>query len=149
MKVSKDFEEFFVSLNKNEVNYLVVGGYAYAIHAEPRFTKDLDIFIQREEKNASALLHALKEFGMDLEGLEESDFLIPEQVVQLGYPPFRIDLLTSISGVEFEDAWKNKVTGRYGDEQVYFIGKEDLIKNKKSSGRKSDLDDLDRLGQDA
>ena len=148
MKVSKDFEEFFVSLNKNEVNYLVVGGYAYAIHAEPRFTKDLDIFIQREEKNASALLHALKEFGRDLEGLEESDFLIPEQVVQLGYPPFRIDLLTSISGVEFEDAWKNKVTGRYGDEQVYFIGKEDLIKNKKSSGRKSDLDDLDRLGQD-
>ena len=149
MKVSKDFEEFFVSLNKNEVNYLVVGGYAYAIHAEPRFTKDLDIFIQREEKNASALLHALKEFGRDLEGLEESDFLIPDQVVQLGYPPFRIDLLTSISGVEFEDAWKNKVTGRYGDEQVYFIGKEDLIKNKKSSGRKSDLDDLDRLGQDA
>lgn len=148
MKVSKDFEEFFVSLNKNEVNYLVVGGYAYAIHAEPRFTKDLDIFIQREEKNASALLHALKEFGRDLEGLEESDFLIPDQVVQLGYPPFRIDLLTSISGVEFEDAWKNKVTGRYGDEQVYFIGKEDLIKNKKSSGRKSDLDDLDRLGQD-
>jgi len=148
MKVSKDFEEFFVSLNKNEVNYLVVGGYAYAIHAEPRFTKDLDIFIQRDEKNASALLHALKEFGMDLEGLEESDFLIPDQVVQLGYPPFRIDLLTSISGVEFEDAWKNKVTGRYGDEQVYFIGKEDLIKNKKSSGRKSDLDDLDRLGQD-
>jgi hypothetical protein len=148
MKVSKDFEEFFESLNKNEVNYLVVGGYAYAIHAEPRFTKDLDIFIQREEKNASALLNALNEFGMELEGLEKSDFLIPDQVVQLGYPPFRIDLLTSISGVEFEIAWKNKVTGRYGDEQVYFIGKEDLIKNKKSSGRKSDLDDLDRLGQD-
>ena len=145
MKISKDYEEFFGLLNKNKVKYLVVGGYAYAIYAEPRFTKDLDIFIQREEKNAVRIIKTLHDFGFGSLELSERDFLNPDQVIQLGHPPLRIDILTSISGVGFEEAWNNKVTGKYGSQTVYFIGKSELRKNKEKSGRKSDLADLDKL----
>lgn len=145
MKLSQDFEEFIRLLNKYEVYYLIVGGYAYAIHAEPRFTKDLDVFIQSDRGNAEKLLIVLKEFGFDSLGLKTNDFIQPNQVIQLGQPPLRIDLLTSISGVDFDAAWENKIQGIYGSQKVNFIGKEELIKNKKATGRKSDLDDLERL----
>ena len=145
MKISKDFEEFFGLLNKNKVRYLIVGGYAYAIHAEPRFTKDLDIFIQRDPENAVRIIKALHDFGFESPDLSEGDFLNPDQVIQLGNPPLRIDILTSISGVGFEEAWNNKVTGEYGSQTVFFIGKNELRKNKERSGRKSDLADLDKL----
>ncbi len=146
MNVEKDFEEFFELLNKNNVLYLVVGGYAFAIHAEPRFTKDLDIFIKRDKDNAQKIIKTFHDFGLGSLELSEADLLDPDQVIQLGNPPLRIDLLTSISGVDFEEAWQHKVIGRYGDQKVYFIGKEELRKNKKAAGRKSDLDDLDKLG---
>jgi hypothetical protein len=145
MNTNKDFEEFFELLNKNSVEYLIVGGYAYAIHAEPRFTKDIDIFIRSTGENASRIIQTLIDFGFGNLGVTKDDFLEDNQVIQLGYPPNRIDLLTSISGVNFEDAWKNKVTGTYGDIAVHFIGKADLRKNKKSTGRKSDLNDLEKL----
>jgi len=143
--VIKDFSEFFELLNKNEVKYLVVGGYAYSIYAEPRFTKDLDIFIQRDEINADKLVDTIQNFGFGSLNLTREDFLKPDFIIQLGVPPIRIDILTSISGVEFDEAWDNRVKGKYGNQDIYFISKEDLKKNKKASGRKSDLDDLDKL----
>jgi len=145
MKPNRDFEEFFELLNKNKVKYVVVGGYAYAIHAEPRFTKDLDIFIKSDKENAKKVLKTLQDFGFGSLKLTEDDFLESGQIIQLGQPPYRIDILTSISGVEFDEAWKNKVAGNYGVQKVFFIGKKELIKNKKASGRKSDLNDLDKL----
>jgi len=145
MKINKDFEELFELLNKNEVDYIVVGGYAFAIHVEPRFTKDLDIFIKREAVNAKKMIDTLHDFGFGSLELTDDDFLDPDQIIQLGHPPFRVDFLTSISGVSFEEAWSNKVKGNYGSQVVNFIGKEELRKNKRAAGRKSDLEDLDRL----
>ena len=145
MEVSKDFEEFFESLNSNKARYLVVGGYAFGIHAKPRFTGDMDIFIDSQKDNAGRILKALNEFGFGGLNVTIDDLTKPDQVIQFGYQPLRIDLLTSISGVTFSQAWNNKVVGKYGKQSVYFIGKEDLIKNKKASGRKRDLLDLEDL----
>jgi hypothetical protein len=145
MKVNQDFEELFGLLNKNQVKYLVVGGYAYAVHVEPRFTKDLDLFVQRQKTNAENIITTLKEFGFGSLNLQSRDFLQPDQVIQIGYPPLRVDILTSISGVGFEEAWQNKITGKYGSQEVFFIGREELKKNKKASGRDSDQEDLKKL----
>ncbi len=145
MKKNQEFKEFIRLLHVHKVKYLIVGGYAYAIHAEPRFTKDLDIFVKPENDNAQKIMLVLKDFGFGTIGLKAEDFEKPNQVVQLGYPPLRIDLLTGVSGVDFAKAWKNKVEGRYDGQKAYFIGKEELRKNKKATGRKSDLDDLENL----
>lgn len=145
MEISKDFEEFFELLNEHNVRYLVVGGYAFAIHARPRFTNDLDVFIEPDRSNASNLLKALEEFGFGDVGITLDDLQKVDQVIQLGYPPYRIDLMTSISNVRFADAWDRKVTARFGKQTVYYIGKEDFIASKKGAGRKRDLQDLDEL----
>ena len=145
MKLVKDFEEFIELLNKNEVKYLVVGGYAFAIHAYPKFTNDIDFFVLSKKSNIDKIISVLKEFGFDISRIGADDLLKKDKVVQLGEPPYRIDLLTSIDGVDFEDAWQQKVCGRYGEQVLYFISKEDLIRNKKASGRKKDLDDLNEL----
>lgn len=145
MKLVKDFEEFIELLNKNEVKYLVVGGYAFAIHAYPRFTNDIDFFVLSTKPNVDKIISVLKEFGFDISSISADDLLKKDKVVQLGEPPYRIDLLTSIDGVDFGDAWKRKIRGKYGDQVIYFISKEDLIRNKKASGRKKDLDDLNEL----
>jgi len=112
---------------------------------EPRFTKDLDVFLKRDRENARKMEQVLQDFGFGSLGLSGDDFMESGQVIQLGNPPLRIDLLTSISGVEFEEAWPNKVVGKYGEQKIYFIGKDDLRKNKKATGRKSDQEELDRL----
>jgi predicted nucleotidyltransferase len=145
MEISKDFEEFFGLLNDHKVRYLVIGGYAVAIHARPRFTDDLDIFVDPESSNAESVLAVLKDFGFGDVGIGLDDLTKADQVIQLGFPPFRIDLLTSISGVSFSEAWDRKVTGRYGKQMVFFIGKQDLIASKKGTGRKRDLEDVDDL----
>lgn len=145
MKKNQDFKEFIRLLHLHKVEYLIVGGYAYAIHAEPRFTKDLDIFVKPEQKNAQKIISVLKDFGFRSIQLDARDFIEPDQVIQFGYPPLRIDMLTGISGVDFEKAWKNKVKGTYDGQQAFFIGKEELRENKKATGRKTDLDDLEQL----
>ena len=145
MKLVKDFEEFIELLNKIEVKYLVVGGYAFAIHAYPRFTNDIDFFVLSTKPNVDKIISVLKEFGFDISNISADDLLKKNNLVQLGEPPFRIDLLTSIDGVDFEDAWKRKILGKYGSQVLYFISREDLIRNKKASGRKKDLDDLNEL----
>jgi len=145
MKFVKDFEEFIELLNKSEVEYLVVGGYAFAIHAYPRFTNDLDFFIPTTKISADKIIEVLKEFGFEDSMIRQDDFMIKDKVIQIGEPPYRIDILTSIDGVDFEDAWQRKVSGKYGEQVLHFISKKDLIKNKKASGRKKDLDDLNEL----
>lgn len=147
MKIQNDFKEFIASLNKHNVRYLIVGGYAFAFHAEPRFTKDIDFFIDRSEENAECLIKALADFGFGDIGLTKKDFIKPGEVVQLGFAPVRIDLTTSVTGVEFAPAWDARVKGDFGGEPAYFISKEDLIRNKSALGRKQDLSDVEKLQQ--
>lgn len=145
MMVEKDFEEFFALLNRNDVRYCIVGAYAVAFYARPRYTKDMDIFIDRDQINARKLVKALNEFGMEELGLSEDDLMKEGTIIQLGYEPVRIDLFTSLSGCTFHEVWENKQLGDYGNEKVFFIGLEDLIRNKKSTQRKQDEADLELL----
>ena len=147
MKVEKDYEEFLRLLNKNEVRYCIVGAYAVAFHARPRYTKDIDIVIKASRSNARKIIQTLKEFGFGNLGISEEDFLKEGVIIQLGYEPVRIDLLTSIPGCSFEEIWDHKELGDYGDEKVFFIGKEQLIKSKKASARKQDDADVELLEQ--
>jgi predicted nucleotidyltransferase len=142
---SQDFKEFIESLNANQVHYLVVGGYAVALHGHPRYTKDLDIWVECSSPNAQALIQALSQFGMGSLGLSEQDFLTPDQVIQLGYPPNRIDILVSISGVEFSECFPKRVEVSLDGVLVNFIDLEHLKLNKKASGRTQDLADLENL----
>ncbi|MDQ1350055.1 MAG: hypothetical protein QG657_356, partial [Acidobacteriota bacterium] len=142
MRIEKDFKEFIELLNCNKVKYLVVGGFAIAFHATARFTKDIDIFVEASEENSIKIVNTLKSFGFGDIGLTEKDFQNAGQIVQLGYPPLRIDIITAISGVEFADAWKTKVEGKYGDAPCFFISIDDLINNKNASGRPQDLADI-------
>jgi hypothetical protein len=148
MEVQKDFKELLELFNVHKVKYLIVGGYALAYHGAPRYTGDIDIFVQPERENALCILKALDEFGFGSIGLKEEDFQLPDKVVQLGYPPIRIDIITSISGFSWDQAYKGREKGEYGDVPVYFIGREDYILNKRSSGRKKDLADIEALGEE-
>ena len=107
--LSKDFKEFLELLNENKVKYLVVGGYAVAFHGHPRYTKDIDVWIELSPDNANNLLNALKKFGFGSLGLKPDDFLESDQIIQLGYPPNRIDILTTLKDLKFEDCYKTKV----------------------------------------
>ncbi len=145
MRVENDFKEFIELLNKNHVKYLVVGGFAIAFHAIPRYTKDIDVLVEPGTENSKKIISVLEQFGFGNIGLSEDSFRQANQIIQLGYPPLRIDLLTSITGVMFETAWENRENGTYGDVPCYFISKEDLIKNKKATGRKQDKADIESL----
>lgn len=145
MKVEKDFEDFIELLNKYSVNYLIVGAYALALFTEPRNTGDIDIFIERSKENAEKILSVLKKFGFAGLKFVLKDFMTKDMVVQLGVQPVRIDIITSISGVEFEDAFKFREEKQFGRTKAYFISREFLIKNKKASARKKDLADLELL----
>ena len=143
--LSKDFKEFVELLNAHEVEYLVVGGYAMAAYGRPRQTGDLDVWISRSPENAQKLIDTLQDFGFGSLDLTCDDFMVAEQVVQLGYPPFRIDLLTDIDGVDFDAAWPSRLEYRLGDMLIHFIGLESLKRNKAASGRSRDIDDLENL----
>ena len=142
MRVQKDYEEFLKSLNRNGVKYCIVGAFALGFYAKPRFTKDIDIVVEASVENGVRIIKALKEFGFVTLDVDADDFISEGQVIQLGYEPVRIDILTSLSGVKFDEVWSGKVKGRYGDQEVYFIGKGDLVKNKRSTGREQDKVDL-------
>lgn len=147
MDIQNDFKEWLASLNNNRVNYLIAGAYALAHHGVPRATGDLDIYVEPTVGNACRLIKALDQFGFGSVGLKKTDFLKPEHVVQLGMPPVRIDLLTSLSGIKWSFPWENRVPGSYGGVPVHFIGKETLVTNKKATGRTQDLADLEALGE--
>jgi hypothetical protein len=143
--LNPDFKEFIQLLNENEVKYLVIGGYAVAIHGHPRYTKDIDIWVEMSPENADKLMAALNQFGFGSLGLFAQDFQVPDQVVQLGYPPNRIDLITTPDGVDFESCYHSKIEVIINEVPVQFIDLENLKKNKKSSGRLQDLADLENL----
>ena len=144
MRVEKDFEDFLRSLNEHKTRYLIVGAFAVSFHARPRFTGDLDIFIDNSSDNIQSLLHALNDFGFESLGLTQEDFN-EDNIIQLGYEPNRIDLLPGISGVKFNPAFNNRVKGEYGEETAWFISLDDLIKNKEASDRLKDRSDLELL----
>ena len=145
MVINKDFKEFIELLNKHEVKYLIVGGYAVAFYGHPRYTKDLDVWIWLEEKNAQKIISVLQDFGFASLQFNREDFLNPDNVIQLGQPPNRIDVLTGLSGVVFKECYEKKNSISISDIEVNFIDLENLKKNKKASGRFQDLADLENL----
>ncbi len=145
MALNQDFKEFLQSLNDNKVRYLVVGGYAVAQHGHPRYTKDIDIWVEMTKENAARVVKALEQFGFASLGLKESDFLEADQIIQLGYPPSRIDLLTTLLGIEFAECYPSRVVVEMDGVPVNFIDLGNLKKNKKATGRHQDLADLENL----
>jgi hypothetical protein len=140
-----DFVDFIDLLNKHQVDYMVVGAHALAYHGRPRHTGDLDIWIKPSEVNARKMVKVIDDFGFSSLGLSEKDFLKENYVTQLGYPPLRIDILNTISGVEFDEAYANKVIGETDSLNVNFINVDEFIKNKEASGRNKDLGDIESL----
>ena len=145
MIFNQDFREFIESLNKHNVRYLLIGGYAVALHGHPRYTKDLDIWIWMDNTNAVNLLNALKDFGFSSLPLVIEDFLKPDHIVQLGFPPNRIDLMTSPKGVEFNTCYASREKIEIEGLKVNLIDLNHLKINKKATGRHQDLADLENL----
>jgi hypothetical protein len=145
MEHNKDFEDLLLSLNSAKAKFMLVGAYAVIYHTEPRYTKDLDIWIQSSEANAKKVLAALNEFGAPVKNISIADLTNPRMVYQIGIEPNRIDILMGISGVEFLKAWKRRKSTHYGNARVHILCIEDLILNKKTAGRPSDLLDVERL----
>ncbi len=143
--LSKDFKEFIELLNNNKVRYLVVGGYAVAFHGHPRYTKDIDLLIDNSDENADRLLLALSQFGFESLGLKPDDFTVPGQVIQLGYPPNRIDLLTGIAGLDFAKLHAHREKVEIEGLEVAFIDIEGLKASKRIAGRLQDLADIESL----
>ncbi len=148
MEVQQDFKELLELLNAHEVKYVIVGGYALAFHGAPRFTGDLDVFVKPEKDNAKGILAALDEFGFADLDLTTADFETPKMVIQLGVAPVRVDIITSLTGVDWDEAYSGRVSGKYGDVPVNYLGREQFIANKRATGRKRDLADLEALGED-
>jgi hypothetical protein len=144
-KPTKDFEELFSVFERREVRFVVVGAHALAHHAKPRYTKDLDIFVDATPENAEKIVASLEEFGFGGIGISADDFSSPGRILQLGVPPTRIDIITSITGVSFAEAWETRVEGAYGAVTVPFIGYEALVRNKLASGRPQDVADVETL----
>ncbi|HMI05862.1 MAG TPA: hypothetical protein VK541_25470 [Pedobacter sp.] len=140
-----DFVDFIELLNLYNVDYMVVGAHALAYHGRPRHTGDLDIWIKPSNENAEKMISVLNDFGFSALGLTIEDFLKENYVTQLGYPPLRIDILNSISGVEFDEAYGNKIEGDIEDLKVNFINVAEFIRNKEASGRKKDLSDIESI----
>ncbi len=147
MFVNSDFTDLLNLFNDNHVKYLVIGGYAIIQHAEPRYTKDLDLWISTDRLNAVAVYKSLREFGAPLTDLTEVDFSEEGYFYQMGVPPMRVDILMGIPGIAFEQAWENRIEVEFDNLLVPFISREDLITAKRASGRPQDLIDADLLSQ--
>jgi hypothetical protein len=145
MSVNPDFRDLFAALNGASAEFLIVGGYALAVHGVPRFTKDLDVWIKATPDNAQRVWDALDAFGAPFGELTLRDLSTPGIIFQMGVPPNRIDIITSIDGVEFPDAWCHRVASSYGDHPVMVIGIDELIRNKEATGRAQDALDAKTL----
>jgi hypothetical protein len=148
MEIEKDFKELLELFNAHKVEYVVVGGFALAFHGAPRFTGDIDILVKPDIENAKRVLIAIKDFGFGSFDFAEADFSKIGQVIQLGVPPVRIDIMTSITGVDWEKIQANKVAGEYGGVPTYYLGKKEFIANKKATGRKKDLADIEAIDEE-
>ncbi len=149
MAINPDFRDLFAALNDSGARYLLVGGYAVALHAQPRFTKDLDVWIDLEAENVARVFAALRSFGAPLTDVSAEDLAQPDLVFQIGVAPNRVDVMTSIDGVAFSEAWAARETTRYADQDVPVIGRAHLIQNKRASGRPQDLIDVEILERSA
>lgn len=143
--LSKDFKEFVALLNKHDVQYLVVGGYAVAIHGYPRYTKDLDVWIALSPENADKILNALDDFGFGELNLTAEDFSEPDQIIQLGFPPNRIDIMTSLSGLDFNNCYETRLEVNLDGIAIVIIDRVNLKKNKLATGRPQDLADAENI----
>ncbi len=147
MFVNSDFSDLLNLFKANHVKYMVIGGYAVVQYTEPRFTKDLDLWISTHPDNAEAVFNALKEFGAPLEGMTPKDFSEEGYFYQMGVPPVRVDILMGIPGVQFDEAYERRVEVQFDDVPVTIIAKQDLIAAKRAAGRPQDLLDADSLEQ--
>lgn len=147
MSVSSDFKDLLNLFNLYHVKYLIIGGYAVIKYTEPRYTKDLDLWIRADQDNAVAVFQALREFGAPLAGMTEDDFAHEGYFYQMGLPPVRVDILMSIPGLTFDHAWENRVEADFDGTPVVFISREDLIASKRAAGRPQDLIDVASLTQ--
>jgi hypothetical protein len=143
--MNSDFKDLLRSLNAFEVRYLVAGGYAVIHHSQPRYTKDLDVWLEPTAENAVKLMKAFRDFGIPLVGVNEADFAEAGTQFSLGVPPCEIDFLTTIPGLDFALAWQNRVTSQEDGFPILYLGVEDLITAKKTAGRAQDLADLEEL----
>jgi hypothetical protein len=143
--INPDFSDLFAALNAAGARYLLVGGYALAVHAQPRFTKNLDVWVESSPENARRVHQALSAFGAPLTELDPSDFEVTGLIFQIGIPPNRIDVLTAVDGLAFDEAWPNRLSTSYGDHAITVIGKADLVRNKRATGRAQDALDADVL----
>lgn len=145
MEIQKDFSQLLELFNNHGVEYVIVGGYALAFHGWPRYTGDLDLLVKPDTENAKKILSALKDFGFGSLKLCIDDFSKEGKVTQLGIPPVRIDIITSLTGVSWKSISAHKIKGGYGNIKLYFIGKEEFIANKKAIGRHKDLADVEAI----
>ena len=145
MNIQPDFADFLRLLESHRVEYMIVGGYAVAYHGFPRFTKDIDIFFSDAPENAARLRQALIDFGFAESSVPIDMLQRPDAVIAIGIEPVRIDLLNRIAGVAFDAAWPRTVRGRYGDVEVTFIGRDELLQNKRATGRTRDMADVEEL----
>jgi hypothetical protein len=145
----EDFRDLLIELVKAKARFLIVGAHALGVHGVPRATVDLDIFIDASQENAKRVWAALAAFGAPLDTLQvrETDLTQPNVVAQFGLPPYRIDIMTGVSGISFDEAWPERVEDLFEDVRVPFLGREALIRNKRASGRTKDLADLEALGE--
>ena len=148
LNIPIDFKEFIELLNASSVRYLIVGGYAVAFHGLPRSTGDMDFLLDRSIENARLVVQCLQDFGFNGLGISTDELTSQDRIIQIGYPPLRIDLLTSIDGVGFDEAWKDKVETEVDGITVRLISRAHLIRNKRISGRMQDKADVERLGAD-
>ena len=148
MEAQQDFRDLLELFNKHSIDYIVVGAYALGFHGAPRYTGDLDVFVKPDTVNARKIMQALDEFGFGSVGLTAADFEEEGKVVQLGFPPVRVDIITSITGVTWEQARSGSAEGNFGDVLVRFIGRVEFIANKRALGRWKDLADLEAIGEE-
>ena len=147
MNTQPDFEALLQLLEKHNVDYMIVGGYAVAFHGHPRYTKDIDVYFDATPTNVELIQKALCEFSFNRSDVPANIFLEPGNILTFGAAPVRVDIINEIDGVRYADAKVNRVRGRYGAVEVYFIGREDLIQNKLSTSRLKDKADAEELGE--
>lgn len=145
MDVCPDYEDLFKALNACGVKYLVIGGQAVIFHSQPRFTKDIDVWLPPELNDGQDIYAALRKFGAPLKGLSPKDFANRKLILQIGVAPVRIDLIVDVLGVDYAKAWKGRVKSRYGKTPMHFVGLKELLKSKRTAGRKQDLLDVSKL----
>jgi hypothetical protein len=143
--IPNDFKEFLKLLNVHKVRYLLIGGYAVNYHGYVRATADMDIFVKPDKRNAERLVAALIEFGFDVEELSSGLFLNPDNVIRMGVPPLRIEIMSSITGVDFEECYENRIVDQLDDVTIHLISLDKLKKNKHAAGRLKDRNDLEHL----